>query len=290
MKKSIKTLLTILSAALLFNITSCGSTDADNEDIISTVEANHIRVDVKKSTVNITVTKPEGEVIDKIDVKEIPNGSLSSVDMSATSSCSFVWPFAEADKEYTLCATIYTNNGTLEETVSFKTGDKITPAITYNDAYDLSVISLIAKGNQRLIKIDTPYDTIASVLNKVKPQDTKLLISLYSGKHYKASEKDAVLLGTMTYDFSKSALAPYEKGMDIIRNASNIGYTAFELNQKLSAKMTYFAVASLQFKLPDYPQEVTFIARGIYANDTIYTPIAADELPDSSAIVNGDAK
>lgn len=281
----------LLSALLLAAVPlffSCGSTDAD-ETVLSTVEANHIRVDVTKSNVKITLTKSEGEEIDTIDVAEVPNGSLTSVAMTQP-SVSFIWPFAEPGKEYTLTAKIYAKDNYQEETVSFKTENDIASIIKYSEDYDYSVISLIAKSNQRLLKIDTSFDTISSIISKANPQNTKLLISVYSGKHYKASEKDAVLVGTIKRDFAKAALEPYANGLDIIEKSYLFSLTPSQMNSQLSSKMTYFALATLQFTLPDTPEGIVFTAKGIYSNDTIYTPIKAADLPEDKSDSAGDAK
>lgn len=283
--KSFTVAALLSTAALLFF--GCGSTDAD-DTVLSTVEANHIRVDVTKSNVKITLTKLEGEEIDTIDVAEVPNGSLTTVAMTEP-TVSFIWPFAEPGKEYTLTAKIYAKDNYQEETVSFKTENDISSIIKYSEDYDYSVISLIAKSNQRLLKIDASFDTISSIISKASPQNTKLLISVYSGKHYKASEKDAVLVGTIQRDFTKASLEPYTSGLDIIEKSYLFSLSPSQMNSKLSSKMTYFALATVQFTLPDTPQGIVFTAKGIYSNDTIYTPIAAKDLPEENDTA-GDAK
>lgn len=292
MKKSLKVLFGILTAAMLLNLTGCGSTDTEaavDETIISTVEANHIRVDVTKSNVKITLTKSEDEDIEKIDVVETPFGSISSIPMTQN-TVSFIWPFAEADKEYKLCAKIYGSNSVSEEYVTFKTTADMTSLISYSEDYEYSVISLIAKGNQRLLKIDASYDTINSVIRKANAENTKLLVSVYSGKHYKADAKDAKLIGTITHKFESAALNAYKNGMDIISQAGKFNISASQMNSELSAKQTYFAIVTVQFTLPNMPEGSVFTAKGIFSNDTIYTPVAKNDLPDEAELNAADAK
>lgn len=286
LKRSILTLL--LSAAALAFI-GCGSTDTD-ETVINTVEANHITVNVTKSNVKITLSKLEGEEIDTIDVVDEQNGTLTSVAMTEP-QVTFLWPFAEAGKEYTLTAKINAKNNYQEETVTFKVENDMTALINYSEEYETSVISLIAKSNQRLIKMDIPYNTISSAFDSAKIENAKLIISLYSGKHYKAAVSDSALAGQKILDFSnKSVLDPFKNGYDVIANASDFGLTPSQLNSKLSSKLTYFAVAQVQFTLPDTPAGIIFTAKGIYSNDTIYTPIAENDLPQVSTLSAGDAK
>ena len=289
MNKFKRSLLTFLILPAALALAGCGSTDTD-ETVINTVEANHITVNVTKSNVKITLSKLEGEEIDTIDVVDEKNGSITSVAMTEP-QITFMWPFAEAGKEYTLTAKIYAKDNYQEETVTFKVENEMDSLISYSQDYETSVISLIAKSNQRLIKIDTAYNTISSALDKANIENAKLIISLYSGKHYKASEKDSVLAGQMIKDFSdKAVLDPFKNGYDIILNASDLGLSPSQLNQTLSSKLTYFAVVQVQFTLPDAPAGVTFTAKGIYSNDTIYTPIAEQDLPQVSTLSAGDAK
>lgn len=289
MNKLKRSLLTLIISAVALALAGCGSTNTD-ETVINTVEANHITVNVTKSNVKITLSKLEDEEIDTIDVADEKNGTLTSVAMTEP-QVTFIWPFAEAGKEYTLTAKINAKDNYQEETVTFKVENEMSSLINYSEDYETSVISLIAKSNQRLIKIDTAYNTIASAFDKAKIENAKLIISLYSGKHYKSSAKDSVLAGQMIKDFSnKSVLDPFKNGFDVISNAADLGLTPSALNQTLSSKLTYFAVAQVQFTLPDSPAGVTFTAKGIYSNDTIYTPIAEADLPQVSTLSAGDAK
>lgn len=273
-------LLSLLVSAMVFALAGCGSTDVE-ETIISTVEANHISVNVTNANVKITLSKLAGEEIDVIKIIDEKNGHITSVQMSEP-QVTFIWPFAEAGKEYTLTAQINAKDNYQEETVTFKVENEMESLINISEDYVNSVISLIAKSNQRLIKIDTPYSTISTVFEKAKIENPKLIISLYSGKHYKSTAKDSVLVGSLTGDFkNKSILDPYKNGFDVIANASAMGLTPALVNEKLSAKQTYFAVAQVQFSLPGSPAGVVHTANGFYSNDTIYTPIDEKDLPET---------
>lgn len=282
-------LITILMMSVALVFTSCGSTDTD-ETVISTVEANHITVNVTKSNVLVTLSKLEGEVIETIEVVDEQNGCQATVKMDEA-KVTFLWPFAQAGKEYTLTAKIYEKSKYQEETVSFKVENDMASLFDFSDDYNNAQISLIAKSNERLIKIDTPYNTISSVFSSAKIENSKFVISLYSGKHYKAQPSESTLVGKIVKDFSnKSVLDPFKNGFDIIKNAKDFGYTASDLNTTLRSKQTYFAVAQVQFTLPSAPSSVNFVAQGIYSNDTIYTPIAEKDLPQETILSAGDAK
>ncbi|MCQ2582859.1 MAG: hypothetical protein MJ160_03030 [Treponema sp.] len=282
--KKIKFLFTIsLVAALLF---SCASTDPD-EPVISSIAADHITVDVTKSNVKITLTKAEGEDISEIDLIETPNGSLTTVQMSEP-TISFVWPFAEPNKEYTLCAKIIGVKNSSEEYVTFKTGDEIASKVSYSEKFENTDLSLVAKGNQRFVQINANLDTLTSILSKAKADNVYFAMDIFSGKHYKAKDTDSELVGTFASPVTSKVL--YErfiKGYDIIEHSVELNLTASDLNKKLASRDTYYAVASVTFKLPDYPAGVSFKSRGIYSNDTIYTPIAEADLPVTNGI---DAK
>lgn len=277
-KNNLFLLIAILSAGLIcFN--SCESTDQD-ETVISSIESNHVKVDVLKSNVKITLTKAEGENIEKIDIYETPNGSLTSVQMDE-STVSFIWPFAEPDKEYILCAKIY-GNSVSEEYVTFKTTEDTKQIINYSQAYNDSTIQLVAKGNKRYLTLEASADLFTSLGNKAKAQEVYFVLALYSGKHYKASEKDSVLVGkSVTSISSKDTIEKFRKGIDILEESYRFNLTPAELNTKLSKNKTYFAVATVYFELPDYPAGIKFTARGVYSNDTIYTPVNVNELPEA---------
>lgn len=288
MKRFHKILVTSFIFAGLLCLAGCGSTDSD-ETVISSVEAKHIRVDVTKSNVKVTLTKAEGEDVQKIDVIETPDGSTTSVTMNQN-EVSFIWPFAEGGKEYTLCARIY-GSKTSEEYVSFKIEDEFKPIVNYSDAYKASMISLIAKGNKRYLTIETPYETFSSFVSKAKATDVDFVLSIYSGKHYKASASDSELVGTVVTSFNgKSLIQKYTNGIDIIEDSFRFDLTPAEINAKLSKRKTYFALATVSFRLPDYPENIRFTAKGVYSNDTIYTPLAKNEIPASKTENAGDAK
>jgi hypothetical protein len=288
MKKLSRFLITAFIFAGLFAVTGCGSTDAD-ETVISSVEAKHIKVDVTKSNVKVTLTKAENENIEKIDVIENSTGSITTVGMKEP-SVSFIWPFAEGGKEYTLCAKIY-GDKTSEEYVSFKIEDEFKPVLDYSDAYKASMISLVAKGNKRYLTLETPYSTFSSFVSKAKATNVDFELSIYSGKHYKASASDSELVGKVVTSFSgKGIIEQYIKGIDIIEESYRFDLTPSQMNAKLSKRKTYFAVASVSFRLPDYPEYIRFTSPGVYSNDTIYTPLSKNEIPESKAAGTGDAK
>lgn len=286
MKKLTVLLFTTIFAGLLC-LTGCGSTDAD-ETVISSVEAKHIKVDVTKSNVKITLTKAENENIEKIDVIETPDGSVTTVIMNEP-SVSFIWPFAQGGKEYKLCARIY-GDKTSDEYVSFKIEDEFDAKIKYPDEYNNAAISLVAKGNKRLLTLETPYSTFSSFTGKAKATNIDFELSIYSGKHYKASVSDSELVGSVTTAFSgKGIVEQYNKGIDIIEDAYRFNLTPAQMNSMLSKRKTYFAVATVKFKISDYPENITFKAKGVYSNDTIYTPLAKNEIPSGNGNIN-DAK
>lgn len=288
MKKLLNSVFAILLIALSYTLISCGSTTTPvDEPVISTVEANHIRVDLTKSTVKITLSKTAEENIKKIDVLEVPFASVCSVNMTKN-KVSFIWPFAEKDKEYTLCAKFEVNGKTQEEYVSFKThGDVVSQVTTPKDDNN-NALSLVAKSNQRFLKCEAPFDSISSLLKNVKAENAKLLISLYSGKHYQTTQKDAVLVGTSKTDFNKNSLSAYTsgEGLDIIKSSQRFGMNAKQLNAALSKNLTYFAQATVQFTLPEYQDSILFTAKGIFSNDTIYTPVSESELANNEAAAN----
>lgn len=279
--KKLKYLFLASAIALACLLTSCESTPS-NEPTLSEISSNHMTVQVTKSTVRITLSKKDTEDIKKIDVVEVPNGSVTSVKMNQN-SITFNWPFAQPSKEYKLCAKIYGSNSYSEEFVTFKTEDKIKSTINYSNSYNTSEISLVAKGNKRIITLNTDYNTINSALSKVKPESSKFVLSLYSGVNYNANSKDSVLIGSITSNFDKSALDKFKNEFDIIENASAFNLSPKEINNALSQNKTYFAVAYVDFSLKDYPDCISFAPKGIYSNDTIYTPVDQSVLQQSNA-------
>lgn len=288
MKRFHKILVTSFIFAGLLCLAGCGSTDSD-ETVISSVEAKHIRVDVTKSNVKVTLTKAEGEDVQKIDVIETPDGSTTSVTMNQN-EVSFIWPFAEGGKEYTLCARIY-GSKTSEEYVSFKIEDEFKPVVQYPDKYNEAYISLVAKGNKRYLTLETSYDTFSSMAGKAKGDNVTFTLAIYSGKHYKAGPSDSELVASAGTSMNgKAIIQKYTQGIDIIEDSYRFGLTPSELNARLSKRKTYFAVATVSFTIPDYPDGIRFTAKGVYSNDTIYTPLAKNEIPAPKTENAGDAK
>ena len=71
-------------------------------------------------------------------------------------------------------------------------------------------------------------------------------------------------------------------GYDIMSISGAFGYTPSELNKKLAANKTYFARACVIYNLSaDDNASVKYMTRYLYTNDTIYTPIAEADLPES---------
>ena len=88
----------------------------------------------------------------------------------------------------------------------------------------------------------------------------------------------------------KAIIQKYTQGIDIIEDSYRFGLTPSELNARLSKRKTYFAVATVSFTIPDYPDGIRFTAKGVYSNDTIYTPLAKNEIPAPKTENAGDAK
>ena len=281
--KKINKLLTaslILCGAFIFS--ACESTDV-NEEVTSSVSEKHITVDQTKSTVRITLKKEANEEIDYIDVIDMESGALAHSPMT-TSPVTFVWPFAEKDKEYTLCAQINGKNYS-EEFVTFKVTGDVTSDIKESKKFDEADIILIAKGNERLVKFETTKSDFTSILKKV-PSDAQFTLQIYSGLHFKAKPSDSTLVAQIRKPASDSALfKELMDGYDIIAKSAYFSLSKRKMNSLLSAGKTYFAAARILYapKGDNYPDGFKFGSPALYSNDTIYTPIDESELPEDTA-------
>lgn len=275
MKKLVKVLL---AGIMLASIISCGSKPTEDEEIISTVSANHITVNQSNSKVSVILNKAADEDVAKILVENTLDESLVSVNMTGEKA-SFTWPFAEAGKEYVLCAKVVDSKDevTAKEYVSFKVEG--TPAAATNtEAFDNSTLVLVAKGNKRVVRFNTTQDALKAVTSALDTNASKLKIDIYSGKHYNADVSNAVKVATLEKEISnKTDLEEIFEGYDLIEKASVFGLRPTEMNAALSKDKTYFAVATVEFTFGDNA-EITYSSKTLYSNDTIYTPIRQRDL------------
>lgn len=283
MKKLLISAFAILSA---FCILSCGSTPA-SEDVISEVSANHITVSQSQSKVTVILNRSAEENISAITVSDALNESSVTVPMPQE-KVSFIWPFAESGKEYMLCADLLDdkNTSTAKEFVSFKVEGE--PSVCTNtDAFDKATLVLVAKGNERTVRFNSSQEDIKTVTSAFKTTAANLKIQIYSGKHYNSDISQASLVATLTKPvLNKEDLQQVFDGYDLISNAKAFNLTPSKMNAALSQNKTYFAVATVEFSLPE-TSDLKFNSKTLYSNDTIYTPVSASELSKiESAIDN----
>lgn len=275
MKKLLKA-FSILIASLL--ILSCGSVD---ETVTSQISANHITVQQIKSGVKILLNKTAEEDITHIEVIDQEYGNYISVDMGTNLTQSFIWPFSDKDKEYTLLAKLYGVDSYSEESVTFKVENDCTSILSYTEDYLESQLILIASGNKRLVQFETDKNKLMSVFKKASPKNTKLSIEIFSGRKADYSPSTKAIASFQDSIDNKESLQQFIDGFDLIENASLFNLTASQLNQLLSANTKYYAKASVKFTLDEnYPEGLIFSTQPLFSNDTVYTPIAAEDLPN----------
>ncbi len=279
-----KKLTKIFAVSLLLlgavSLIGCASDNLE-EEVTSSVSEKHITVDQTKSTVRITLNKFEGEDITEIDVLDPETGCMAYCPMTL-STVTFNWPFAIKGNEYTLCAQII-GSGYSEEYVTFTVTGDVTSDYVDSKKFKDSDIILIAKGNERLIKFETTKADFESSLKKV-PSNAELNIAIYSGIHFKAKPTDSTLVAAYrTSTGNKNIFDSFVKGYDIIANSNTFGYSAKELNDLLSANKTYFTVVRVIYEPQgeQYPKGFKFGGPSLSSNDTIYTPVLAEELPNN---------
>lgn len=269
----------LTSFCLLFVFNSCGSVD---ETVTSEVSANHITVQQIKSGVKIILTKTAEEDITHIEVVESEYGTYASVPMGTNLKQSFIWPFSDQDKEYTLVAKLYGVDSYSEETISFKVENPATSVVSYTEDYLESKLILIASGNKRFIQFETDKNKLMSVFNKVSPKNAEITIELFSGKKIDNANSQKKPVATLKYPVeNKDDFQKVIEGYDIISNASNFGLTPAQLNATLSSSPKYYAKAYITFSLDGtYPEGFILSTSPLYSNDTVYTPIPTSELPN----------
>ena len=186
----------LTSFCFLFVFNSCGSVD---ETVTSEVSANHITVQQIKSGVKIILTKTAEEDITHIEVVESEYGTYASVPMGTNLKQSFIWPFSDQDKEYTLVAKLYGVDSYSEETISFKVENPTTSVVSYTEDYLESKLILIASGNKRFIQFETDKNKLMSVFNKVSPKNAEITIELFSGKKIDNANSQKKPVATLKY-------------------------------------------------------------------------------------------
>lgn len=274
MKKAYKLSWLLLLAAILFS--SCAS----KPKVLSSKSSKHVTVQQTNMGVYIVVHKEKSEDITRVELVDSENGNGAVIDLSQDTSVEFLWPFAETGKTYTITANLSGVRAKTQETVTFKTESVSTCVTQYNDAYLNTKLVLIASGLKRNVKLRTTKEALVSVLGTTTTLNAKVKIDIFSGKHFNAEPKDSTLVCTIEKNILNVAdIQKLIEGYDIIATASQLGISSADVNNKLSAKPTYFARACVSFNLSDgNSPNVTYTTKYIYSNDTIYTPIAPSEL------------
>ena len=225
-----------------------------------------------------------------------PNGNGATVTFENATSVNFLWPYAESGKTYTIHASLY--NGKkfkTEETVNFTTEALSQNIVNYTEDYTNSRLVLVAAKNTRTVMLKTTKEALLSILGPTTTLNAKVNVDIYSGKHAGgAGPNESEYIGSFTKDILN--VADFKKlldGYDIISIAGAFGYTPSELNKKLSSNKTYYARACVIYNLSaDDNASVKYMTKYLYTNDTIYTPIAEADLPESlvGSTTSDDAK
>ena len=275
MKRLYKLSTILLLALVLFS--GCAS----KRKVLSSKSSKHVTVQQTNEGVYIVVHKEKSEDITKVQLIDAENGNGAIIDLSQETSVEFLWPFAETGKTYTVTANLTGLRTKLQESVTFKTDSVSTCVTQYNDAYLSTKLSLIASDVKRIVKLRTSKEALISVLGPTATLDAKIQIEVYSGKHFNTDERESTLVCTITKDIVN--LADVQKlidGYDIIGTASTLGISSADINNKLSAKPTYYARACVSYNLASTEaKNVIYTTKYIYSNDTVYTPIAVTDLP-----------
>lgn len=284
MKKLRSSLSLILGIAVVFSVslfTSCAS----KPKIISSKSSKHVTVQQTVEGVYIDVHKEKGEDITKVQLFDDQNGNGATVTFENSTSVNFLWPYADSGKTYTIRAILLSGKKQKgEETVTFTTESVSKNIIDYTSDYTDSKLVLIATKNSRTVKLKSTKEALLSILGPTTTLNAKVNVDIYSGRHAGgAGPNDSEYIGSFTKDILN--VADFKKlldGYDIISISGAFGYTPSELNKKLSSNKTYFARACVIYNLTaDDNASVKYMTKYLYTNDTIYTPIAEDDLPES---------
>ena len=253
-------ILSLLSAVLFF---SCGST---KEVVTSTIETDHMTVQQINTGIRLIAKKAASEDINYVEITDKENKCTAKVDLGTELSSSFLWPFVDGKREYTLTGKFFGNTGYFEESVTFTVENACVSLVPVSDVLKRSRLNLIADGDKRLIKTMAPTDEIIALTKDPILANSGIRIELYSGS--RKSPEAAELILSITDD----AVGKITDGYDILAYAEDYKYTKESLNEKLAAKETYYADAILDFKYPAR-DNVTYVIYVLSSNDTIYTPV-----------------
>jgi len=288
MKNAVKIFVLLVAFSAIF--VACAS----KPKVISSKSSRHITVQQTNMGVYILAHKDKSEDIKKIQLTDAEYGNGATIDMSENNSVSFLWPFAESGKSYTINAYLTGDRNKTKESVSFKTDSVSTTITNYNDDYLNSKLVLIATGTKRTVKLNTSKEALLSVLGATATAYSKVTVDIFSGKHYNTDELDATYIGSFSTPLLNAVdLKKLTDGYDIISIASSFDLTSSQLNSRLSQNPTYFARAYVGFNLADDSSTaVTYTTKYIYSNDTVYTPIGEKDLleVEAEAVANNNAK
>ncbi len=293
MKNTVKNPRLLISTVVIISIiTSVFTGCASKPKVLSSKSSKHITVQQTNMGVYILAHKEKSEDIKTIQLSDAENGNGATIDMSENTSVSFLWPFAESGKSYTLNAYLRGDRSKSKETVSFKTDSVSTTITKYNDEYLNSKLVLIASGSKRTVKLNTSKEALLSVLGATNLAYSNVTVDIFSGKHYNTDEIEANYIGTFSTPLvNVSDLKKLTEGYDIISIASSFGITSSQLNSRLSQNPTYFARAYVSFNLADDSSAaVAYTTKYIYSNDTIYTPVGDNDLLEIESASNSNAK
>lgn len=278
MKALKKLFILSLMAACTAVFFSCGT----NDTVTSSLSSDHMTVQQIKSGVKIVIKKEASEDINIVKVVDVDGGTTATVDLGTKLTESFIWPFAEKGKEYTLCAKLIGKKSYAEEFVTFTVENECASAVAYSQAYNDSKLILIADGPERRVMLESSKKTLKDVFGASKVKNANLVIDVYPGKKADDLRVDPIATLNKPLD-EKTDLQEIFDGYDLIANAGLFKLTPAEMNKRLSAKPVYHARATVLFTLDGkYPKDVQFSTQSIDSNDTIYTPIAAEDLPQDA--------
>ena len=189
MKNTVKNPKLLISTVVIISIiTSVFTGCASKPKVLSSKSSKHITVQQTNMGVYILAHKEKSEDIKTIQLSDAENGNGATIDMSENTSVSFLWPFAESGKSYTLNAYLRGDRSKSKETVSFKTDSVSTTITKYNDEYLNSKLVLIASGSKRTVKLNTSKEALLSVLGATNLAYSNVTVDIFSGKHYNTDE------------------------------------------------------------------------------------------------------
>lgn len=290
MKNTVKKPILLISTAIFLSIMSLISTGcASKPKVLSSKSSKHLTVQQTNMGVYIVAHKEKSEDIKTIQLTDSENGA--TIDMSEATSVTFLWPFAESGKTYTINAYLRGDRTKSKETVTFKTDSVSTTITKYNDEYLNSKLVLIASGTKRMVKLNTSKEALLSVLGATNVAYSKVTVDIFSGRHFNTDEMEATYIGTFSIPLLNAGdIKKLTDGYDIISIASNFNITSSQLNSRLAQNPTYFARAYVSFNLADDSSAaVAYTTKYIYSNDTVYTPVGDKDLLEIESASN-DAK